>query len=179
MRLALILAFCALGWTQPAQAQTFFAFTVEGYVPVTARTSWGSNWATWPEHCLGQAICYPEEEQYLQHVNWTPARGWTFNGEDFGFYSRDDRTEIYGTARSLGLGAYQGLSLTYSFSPLGVGDGPWTEVMGETNRFAIYQIYPSAVPEPATWALMLFGFAAVGSAMRRRQRVSVRPEQRA
>ena len=30
-------------------------------------------------------------------------------------------------------------------------------------------IRPSAVPEPATWAMMLFGFGAVGFAMRRRR----------
>jgi hypothetical protein len=33
---------------------------------------------------------------------------------------------------------------------------------------------PGAVPEPATWAMMLAGFGVVGGAMRRRQRVSVR-----
>ena len=32
---------------------------------------------------------------------------------------------------------------------------------------------PGAVPEPATWAMMLAGFGIVGGAMRRRQRVSV------
>lgn len=33
---------------------------------------------------------------------------------------------------------------------------------------------PLGVPEPATWALMLLGFGAVGAGMRRRQRISVR-----
>jgi len=32
----------------------------------------------------------------------------------------------------------------------------------------------SAVPEPAAWALMLVGFGAVGSAMRRRQSHAVK-----
>lgn len=31
----------------------------------------------------------------------------------------------------------------------------------------------SAVPEPATWAMMLLGFGAVGSAMRRRQKAAM------
>jgi hypothetical protein len=30
---------------------------------------------------------------------------------------------------------------------------------------------PGAVPEPATWAMMLVGFGVVGGAMRRRVRV--------
>lgn len=33
---------------------------------------------------------------------------------------------------------------------------------------------PGAVPEPATWAMMVIGFAAVGSSMRRRRRNAVR-----
>lgn len=32
----------------------------------------------------------------------------------------------------------------------------------------LYTTVPSAVPEPATWAMMLLGFAAIGMAMRRR-----------
>lgn len=35
------------------------------------------------------------------------------------------------------------------------------------------QLNITAVPEPASWALMIGGFALVGGAMRRRQRVSV------
>lgn len=37
----------------------------------------------------------------------------------------------------------------------------------------IGNVTPGAVPEPATWAMMLIGFGAIGSAMRLRQRVSV------
>jgi hypothetical protein len=32
----------------------------------------------------------------------------------------------------------------------------------------------SAVPEPATWAMMILGFGLVGGVMRRRQRQTVR-----
>ena len=41
-------------------------------------------------------------------------------------------------------------------------------------RATITTNVPGAVPEPATWAMMLLGFGAVGSAMRRRSKVSVR-----
>jgi hypothetical protein len=33
---------------------------------------------------------------------------------------------------------------------------------------------PAAVPEPATWAMMILGFGAIGYAMRGRRRVTVR-----
>lgn len=35
-------------------------------------------------------------------------------------------------------------------------------------------LQPAAVPEPATWGLMIVGFGAIGGAMRRRQRVDAR-----
>jgi len=38
-----------------------------------------------------------------------------------------------------------------------------------TNAFEIDNIAINPVPEPATWAMMLFGFGAVGVAMRRRK----------
>nr|WP_223276762.1 PEPxxWA-CTERM sorting domain-containing protein [Sphingomonas daechungensis] len=31
----------------------------------------------------------------------------------------------------------------------------------------------AAVPEPATWAMMLFGFGAVGLSMRRRKAIAI------
>ena len=40
-----------------------------------------------------------------------------------------------------------------------------------TGRFTLLS---NSVPEPATWAMMIIGFGAVGGAMRRRQRTAVR-----
>lgn len=36
-----------------------------------------------------------------------------------------------------------------------------------------FSVVTSAVPEPATWAMMIFGFGAVGASMRRRRKVAV------
>ena len=41
-------------------------------------------------------------------------------------------------------------------------------------RDAVYAIQGTAVPEPATWALMMLGFGGIGYAMRRRPTVSAR-----
>lgn len=45
--------------------------------------------------------------------------------------------------------------------------GPWTDVHTD------FAFKVSAVPEPATWAMLVFGFACVGSAMRRRSQLNV------
>jgi hypothetical protein len=49
-------------------------------------------------------------------------------------------------------GVWNSGSITFTYTPSGAG----------------------AVPEPATWAMMIGGFGMVGGAMRRRQKVSVR-----
>lgn len=43
----------------------------------------------------------------------------------------------------------------------------------QTDNFVLDASGPAAVPEPATWALMLSGFGLVGSALRRRRRATL------
>lgn len=47
---------------------------------------------------------------------------------------------------------------------------------GPPYRFGVAGVYSviGQVPEPATWALMVLGFAAVGYAARRKQRATLR-----
>ena len=50
-----------------------------------------------------------------------------------------------------------------------------TTLNGTNGRFGpnfLYTTATSAVPEPATWAMMILGMGAIGFAMRRRQKVS-------
>ena len=48
--------------------------------------------------------------------------------------------------------------------------------LDDTQGFSNYAIFPGgAVPEPATWAMMLLGVGMIGSSMRRRNRKQVRP----
>lgn len=43
-----------------------------------------------------------------------------------------------------------------------------------SGQFVLGEVSSSGVPEPATWALMILGFGAVGGAMRRRQSVATK-----
>lgn len=45
---------------------------------------------------------------------------------------------------------------------------------GAPTPYALTSISVSAVPEPATWAMMLFGFGAVGYGLRRARKPTVR-----
>jgi hypothetical protein len=45
-----------------------------------------------------------------------------------------------------------------------------TDVVGQTRYNAAFSLNGNAVPEPATWAMMIAGFGAVGLASRRRRR---------
>lgn len=68
-----------------------------------------------------------------------------------------------------------------TFSPVAInfsGIGRSFAISGNANQFGFDDVtfnddVSGAVPEPATWALMLVGFGLVGGAMRRRQAVRV------
>jgi hypothetical protein len=60
-----------------------------------------------------------------------------------------------------------------------VSSGQWKALSGKRLNLLYSannqsQIYIGAIPEPASWAMMLIGFGAVGGAMRRSQRSGVR-----
>ena len=82
------------------------------------------------------------------------------------------------TFTSLTPGAFAGLSLASSnFTGLTYGVSGdtitinWTgaDLSRGTQLQAVFDILPAAVPEPATWAMMLLGFAGIGVAMRRKR----------
>lgn len=58
-------------------------------------------------------------------------------------------------------------------SGCGFNNEPAWNVGASHAESLVVRAISGAVPEPATWGMMLLGFAAVGAAMRRRQKVAV------
>ena len=86
----------------------------------------------------------------------------TFGGTCVGLY--DSLAQTVSTA--------VGTSYTLRFSFSNIGQGP--------NGFRIFATDaaapPQAVPEPATWAMMLLGFAGIGFQLRRSRKMVVVPQ---
>ena len=78
----------------------------------------------------------------------------TFGGTCAGFYDSFSQT--------LATTAGTSYTLNFSFSNIGIG--------ANGLRISAYDAAIAAVPEPATWAMLLLGFGAIGYALRRRRR---------
>ncbi len=74
----------------------------------------------------------------------------TSNGQGAAFYFADGAFTNFGTYSNIIFGSGQAATLRISLAPT------------------------AAVPEPATWAMMLIGFGGIGAAMRRRRRTIAR-----
>ncbi|MEP2102401.1 MAG: PEPxxWA-CTERM sorting domain-containing protein [Parasphingorhabdus sp.] len=59
--------------------------------------------------------------------------------------------------------------VTISFTDGDLGLAKKLEFSSTKNSFEFDNFAVNAVPEPATWAFMIFGFGAIGTAMRRRR----------
>jgi hypothetical protein len=81
----------------------------------------------------------------------------------FGIINNQVQTHYYGNDTRIGSGPLSynlGLLPDYDLVPIG------------NRNYAIFSI--GAVPEPATWAFMIFGFGAIGGAMRRQRKANVK-----
>jgi len=95
------------------------------------------------------------------------ALGGFFNSA--GFYYDQDRIVDMSTASALRF-AHTGSNLKLSIRASGAGwQGDTDESWGIDNLTITSQSAAGTVPEPATWAMMILGFGAVGSAVRRRR----------
>ncbi len=90
-------------------------------------------------------------------------------GADFGPWSQNGLTAAYGTLVGELNGVYSALGANGTFTAASTGVLNlyyWDSNSGDNFGSITFSI--AAVPEPATWALMILGFGAVGAAMRRR-----------
>ena len=147
----------------------------------------------------GQAITYVESGYQLTvHTSNDPSAFYGAHIGDAGasqtFNWHDDGDNLYGayvTLTKVGGGKFNLLDFDYASNELTVTDGTtWLVLNGSGNVSANFSKVSSvtfsslgytynqldnvqvsgAVPEPASWALMLGGFGVVGGAMRSRKR---------
>lgn len=105
-------------------------------------------------------------------VGYAPAGSWTGNLFASGDSQASVASNFYGSFTS-----YVTSNLPHgvarSVNGGGLNGNVWLVAAGGVDRnfdgFKLAQITAAAVPEPATWALMILGFGAIGFAMRSRR----------
>lgn len=171
MRFAWLAALAAL-WMTPAQAVTSVSFEVSALIPTTHRLDYGIDPSFWPSSCSGLPVCPSETFSSTDIFFASSIFGSSTDGVTFTFsqtvLNSGTFAQVSGIAKYLGDGAYLGTLLNYATVPHCTIHTPVCEtVSGSIASFSIRQTNPAPVPEPATWALMLLGFGAIGWAMRR------------
>jgi len=101
----------------------------------------------------------------------------TLIGTDFGLYTQNGLTAPYGSLVGEIGGIYKLLGTSFSGSAWASGNLNlfyWDSNNFDNSQFVSAAIVDvSAVPEPATWGLMVVGLGLIGFAARKRQRVKV------
>lgn len=92
--------------------------------------------------------------------------GGSFSSMSNGFFNGGSGT---GSLPVTFLNGLNTITFSYSGDPQTLGDEGW----GLNSLLVTGNAFTSAVPEPATWAMLLMGFAAIGGAMRSRRRESL------
>lgn len=98
----------------------------------------------------------------------------TLIGQDFGMWTQGGLTAPYGTlVGQIGAGNYFVIGTNFSGAAANAGTLKlfyWDSNFGDNTQSVVANV--SAVPEPATWAMMLIGFAGLGMMSRRRRNLS-------
>lgn len=168
----------------PSFAATEIYFAVDGYVNVQRQIAINTGPENFPAKCSAEylpSVCLWTENFELKLSGFGYLTGLSSDGEIFTFGGLNDAATaiVNGTARYIGNGAYQGLSLEY------INDDPQPTILdpnfdpdratvyatdiGSSTGFQVFQVFPAPVPEPSTWALLIIGFGAIGSTLRHRR----------
>lgn len=83
----------------------------------------------------------------------------SFTGDDVSNLADGSRTE-----------ASMNPLVTFDLTGTDIGNFTYLRLNSTSNAFEIDNLLIGAVPEPASWALMLLGFVGIGAALRRRRR---------
>ena len=93
------------------------------------------------------------------------------------YYIKDDLITIASDAYSGGCSSFDDSYCLFIYNAS--TDFPWTNFVSEFTKSRGFwlanslQVTSHAIPEPASWALMLGGFGAIGGAMRSRRKAAV------
>lgn len=156
--------------TYGAELSTISALTLDDGTDLSFSSSVqvrnvGSSWATW-SGTYSDDILYTQGATSLT-INFDTAVG------GFGFFSEPNPFSVHNFTLLLSDGSSVGGAFSGSAGAgfLGfIGNGIVSATISSDVDFAIGDFYVTsgAVPEPATWAMMIGGFALVGASMRRR-----------
>lgn len=160
--LKLFAAVLGLFCVQPAHAATIFQISgtaqgvIKGVVPCEIMT-----WC-------------PEEEKPFTHVfNFTVTAEPNSQGLYNFTHGPSTNAGVHQVSlRALGEGLFEPISLTYYQGHCQIAPGSQCERSASTTQFSITEIIPGAVPEPATWAMMILGLGAIGWGLRRRSSIT-------
>lgn len=162
----------ALSASTAAQSVVLLTFHVSVYAPTNRWVSLveGTNGCVM-SGCITESttIEYHQRALFIAAETADLPAGWSYSFQEGMMYSA--MGDWSGQIVSLGNGAFTGLNLyvVYSSGHCGPRGGcSVTQVRAPT--FTVRLLSPTPVPEPATWALMLTGFGAVGWSMRSRTR---------
>lgn len=163
MRFARLLAAAAALWVQPAHAAAIWNLHIAANATgQTTMTPMG------PSTCAPLVTCptivTPVSGLFEYDID-VPA----FVGSYDFFKTVSARTQISGTLLYDGVG-FTGRNFLYYSNPVACTGttGYCTETTARAETFSVFVNGASPAPEPATWAMMLVGFGAVGWAMRRK-----------
>lgn len=140
----------------PAIASVLVPITGAGTTTVTTQPLGGPlNTGFFDVQLSGTASLTFDKEHFIGRRN-------TFTGFDLGYFSSaPDDTVFSGMPNASYRQVPAGCSVQWN---------PGAEDLCGWLNFKLTYDYTPPVPEPATWAMMLIGFTAIGAALRRRRR---------